>query len=98
MILCSATYCQDDTVRSQVARMALQKLTDLGYETFLHPPYSSDLLLIDYHFFFRAYGHYSMQKTFSFKGEVEILFTDFMVSKLLEFYRTSINDFVNRWQ
>ena len=33
-----------------VARMALQKLTDLGYETLPHPSYSLHLSPTNYHF------------------------------------------------
>ena len=38
---CLATCCQD----------SLEKLTDLGYETFRHSPYSPDFLSINYIFF-----------------------------------------------
>ena len=40
-----------DNVRPHAARMTLQKLTHLGYETLPHPPYSPDLSPTDYHFF-----------------------------------------------
>ena len=40
----------DDNFRSHVAGIKLQKLTDLGYETFLHPSYSPDLSPTDYYF------------------------------------------------
>ena len=39
------------TMVGNVARMTLQNLTDLGYETLPHPPYSSDLSSTNYHFF-----------------------------------------------
>ncbi|KAF2349194.1 Transposase type 1 [Trinorchestia longiramus] len=37
-----------DNVRPHVARMTVQKLTELGYETLPHPPYSPDLSPTDY--------------------------------------------------
>ena len=40
-----------DTARPHVARVTLQNVTDLGYETFPHPPFSPDLSPTDYHFF-----------------------------------------------
>ena len=40
-----------DNARPHVARLTVQKLTDLGYETLRHPPYSPDLSPTDYHFF-----------------------------------------------
>ena len=34
---CSATFCQDDTVRPQVVGITQRKFTDSGYETWPHP-------------------------------------------------------------
>ncbi|KAF2353244.1 Transposase type 1 [Trinorchestia longiramus] len=42
-----------DNVRPHVARMTVQKLTELGYETLPQPPYSPDLSPTDYHLFKR---------------------------------------------
>ena len=61
---CLATCCQDDNAwPPHVARMALQKLTDLGYEILLHPLYFSDILPTDY-YFFQASGHFYAKKHF----------------------------------
>ncbi|KAF2348802.1 Transposase type 1 [Trinorchestia longiramus] len=40
-----------NNARPHVARMTVQKLTELGYETLPHPPYSPDLSPTDYHLF-----------------------------------------------
>ena len=40
-----------DNAQPHVARMALQKLTELEHKILLQPPYSSDLLPIDNYFF-----------------------------------------------
>ena len=40
-----------DNAHPHMARMTVQKLTDLGYETLPHLPYSPDLSPTDYHFF-----------------------------------------------
>ncbi|KAF2349123.1 hypothetical protein FHG87_020122 [Trinorchestia longiramus] len=40
-----------DNARAHVARMTVQKLTELGYEALPHPPYSPDLSSTDHHLF-----------------------------------------------
>ena len=86
-----------DNPQSHVAKMTLQKLTHLGYETLPHPSYSPDLSPIDYHFL-KHLDTFLGQKTFCSKEEVETAFKDFLASKLLEIYCTGINNLINRWQ
>ena len=87
-----ATCCQGDIAQIHVAWIKLQKLTDLGYETFPYPPYSPDLSCTisgSQHlptFFFNV-------KNISF--QVESAFKDFMTSKPLECYHTGINNLIN---
>ena len=38
-----------DNARSHTSLMTRQKLTELGWEILMHPPYSSDLASSDYH-------------------------------------------------
>ena len=80
-----------------VARMTLRTLTDLRYQTSLHPPYSLDLSSTNYHFFMYQDTFFTA-KIFHSKGEVETVFSDFLASKPFEFSRTGINNLVNRWQ
>ena len=86
-----------DNARPHVARMTLQKLTDLGYETLPHPPYSPDLSLTDYHLF-KHLAAFLSNKTFRSNAEVESFFKDFLASKPKDFYQRGINDLVDRWQ
>ena len=86
-----------DNARPHVARMTLQKLTDLGYETLPHPPYSPDLSPTDYHLF-KHLAAFLSNKTFRSNAEVESFFKDFLASKPKDFYQRGINDLVDRWQ
>ncbi|KAF2359522.1 hypothetical protein FHG87_009721 [Trinorchestia longiramus] len=59
-----------DNARPHVARMIVQKLTELGYETLPHPPYSPDLSPTDYPLF-KPLSTFLDGKTFRSKQEVE---------------------------
>ncbi|KAF2351785.1 EGF-like domain [Trinorchestia longiramus] len=63
-----------DNVRPHVARMTVQKLTELGYETLPHPPYSPDLSPTDYHLF-KHLSAFLDGKTFRSKRPSKILNT-----------------------
>ncbi|KAF2362162.1 hypothetical protein FHG87_007081 [Trinorchestia longiramus] len=69
-----------DNARPHVARMTLQKLTDLGHETLPHVPYSADLSPMNYHFF-KHLDNFLSNKTFRKKEEVESAYMDFLASK-----------------
>ncbi|KAF2366449.1 hypothetical protein FHG87_002806 [Trinorchestia longiramus] len=85
-----------DNARPHVARMTVQKLTELGYETLPHPPYSPDLSLTDYHLF-KHLSTFLDGKTFRSKQEVET-FKDFVTLQPLTFYQHGINNLVVRWE
>ena len=74
-----------DNIRPCVARMTLQKLIDLVFETLPQPPYSPDLSRTDYRFF-KRWGTFTCQKQFRSKREVETAFKDFLASKPLEVF------------
>ncbi|KAF2348123.1 Transposase type 1 [Trinorchestia longiramus] len=86
-----------DNARPHVARMTVQKFTELGYETLPHPPYSPDLSPTDYHLF-KHLSTFLDGKTFRSKQEVKTTFKDFGVSQPLTFYQQGINNLVVRWQ
>ncbi|KAF2355521.1 Transposase type 1 [Trinorchestia longiramus] len=86
-----------DNARPHVARMTVQKLTELGYETLPHSPYSPDLSPTDY-YLFKHLSAILDSKTFRSKQEVETTFKDFVASQPLTFYQQGINNLVFRWQ
>ncbi|KAF2358639.1 Transposase type 1 [Trinorchestia longiramus] len=86
-----------DNARPHVARRTVQKLTELGYETLPHPPYSPDISPTDYHLF-KHLSTFLDGKTFRSKQEVETTFKDFVASQPLTFYQQGINNLVVRWQ
>ncbi|KAF2348823.1 hypothetical protein FHG87_020422 [Trinorchestia longiramus] len=86
-----------DHTRPHVARMTVPKLTELGYETLPHPPYSPDLSPTDYHLF-KHLSTFLDGKTFRSKQEVETTFKDFVASQTLNFYQQGINNQGVRWQ
>ena len=84
-----------DNTWLNVGGITLQKLTDLRYENFPHPPYSLDLPFDNYILIFIYFKHldtFLCQKTFCFKGEVETELKDFLALKFLESYFTDINN------
>ncbi|XP_029637517.1 histone-lysine N-methyltransferase SETMAR-like [Octopus sinensis] len=85
-----------DNAKPHVARMTLQKLTDL--DTRLpHPPHSPYLSLTNYHFL-KHLNSFSSDKTFRSKPEVESAFKDFLASKPISFNQRGINNPLDRWQ
>ncbi|KAF2355089.1 Transposase type 1 [Trinorchestia longiramus] len=86
-----------DNARPHVARMTVQKLTELGYETSPHPPYFQDLSPTNYHLF-KHLSTFLDGKTFRSKQEVETTFKVFLASQPLTFYQQGINNLVVRWQ
>ncbi|KAF2368415.1 Transposase type 1 [Trinorchestia longiramus] len=86
-----------DNARPHVARMIIQKLTELGNETLPHPPYSPNLSPTDYHLF-KHLSTFLDGKTLRSKQEVETTFKDFVASQPSTFYQQGINNLVVRWQ
>lgn len=64
-----------DNTRSHVARVTLQKLTYLGYETLAPPPYFPDLWPTDYYIFKHFDKFYAK---FRYKHDAETVFKDFI--------------------
>ena len=86
-----------DNARPHIARLTMQLLNELGYETLSHPPYSPDLSPTDYHFF-KHLDIFLQEKYFKNQGDAKTAFNDFIASRKPEFYATGINKLVQRWQ
>ena len=65
--------------RLHIAQPRLQKLDKLGYEVLPHPPYSSDLLPPNYHFF-KHLNNFLQGKHFHNEQEAENAFQEFVKS------------------
>ena len=85
---CLAPCYHDDIAQLHDARMSLEKLTELGYETSLRQPYFLDLSVP----FFKHLETFVGQKMFRSKGNIESVFNDFFASKPFEFHRTDIKN------
>ena len=61
---------------SHVIQPRLQKLNKLGHKVLIHPPYSSDLSLTDYHVF-KHFDNFLQGKCFHNQQEAESAFQEF---------------------
>uniref|UniRef100_A0A0N5CAF0 HTH_48 domain-containing protein n=1 Tax=Strongyloides papillosus TaxID=174720 RepID=A0A0N5CAF0_STREA len=86
-----------DNAKPHVLRITVQKLTELGYETLPHPPYSPDLSSTDYHLFKELELHLR-QKKFSKSDDLKNDVLEFLDSRDRSFYSNGINKLVSRWQ
>ena len=62
----------------------LQKLNELGFEVLPYPPYSSNLLPINYHFF-KHFDNFFQGKHFYNQQEAENDFREFIESWSMDF-------------
>ena len=86
-----------DNAWPHTAQTMLQKLNELGYEVLSHPPYSSDLLPTNYHFF-KHLDNFWQGKHFHNQEAAENAFQEFMESWSTDFYATGINKIISHWQ
>ena len=86
-----------DNARPHGARVTIQKLHQLGYETLPHPPYSPDLSPTDYHFF-KHLDTFLGGKKFQNQTSVETAFQEFIESRSSRFFHDGIHKLVSRWQ
>ena len=75
-----------ENARPQVAKLTLQKLNELGYETLPHPPYSPDLSPTDYHFF-KHLENFLREKCFKYLSDIKTAFSDFIATRTQDFLR-----------
>ena len=86
-----------DNARPHVAKPTLQKLNELGHKTLPHPPYSPDFSPTDYHFFKRL-DNFMHEKFFKNLSDIKNAFSDFIATRMQDFYVTGINTLVLCWQ
>lgn len=86
-----------DNARPHVAKLTIQKLQELNYETLPHPPYSPDISPTDYHLFL-SLDNFLRNKKFKNKDEVQHTFASFIESRDPDFFKNGINKLVERWQ
>ena len=86
-----------DNIQSHIAQPTLQKLNNLDYEVFPHPPHSPDLSPTNYHFF-KHLDNFLQRKCFLNQQEAENAFQESVKSQSMNFYTTAINKFIFHWQ
>ncbi|KOC61248.1 Histone-lysine N-methyltransferase SETMAR [Habropoda laboriosa] len=86
-----------DNAQPHVSQITVQKLTELGYETFPHPPYSPELSPTDYHLF-NHLENFLREKNLKTQAAAENAFEEFIDSRIPEFYNTGIKKLVLRSQ
>ena len=86
-----------DNAPAHTAKVTLEKLKTLSYETVPHPPYSPDLSPSDYHTF-RSLANFLKGKSFKKAEEVKTAFADFVSSRDSAFFKAGMNDLRQRWE
>lgn len=86
-----------DNARPHTARLTQNKLSEFGWTTLEHPPYSPDLAPSDFHLF-RALEHFLRGKHFENVEEMRLSLTQFFDSKPREFYHRGIYQLPEKWQ
>ena len=86
-----------DNARPHASITTRKKLLVLGWDVLVHPPYSSDLALSDFHLF-RCLQNVLMDKKFSELNECNIFLDKFFARNDSEFYTTEIFKLPQRWQ
>ena len=74
-----------DNARPHTAVCTRQKLLDLGWEIFIHPPYSPDLSPSDFHLFL-SMSNTLRNKVFTNDDELNQWLVNFFASKPASFY------------
>ena len=88
---------RDKYARPHVAKLTLQKLQELGYETLPHPPYSPDISPTDYHLFL-SLDNFLRNKTVNNREDVQNTFASFVENCDSLFFKNGINKLVKRWE
>lgn len=86
-----------DNARPHTSLMTRNKLTELGWEVLMHPPYSPDLAPSDYHLF-RSLQNSLVGKKLPDRSAAESHLTKFFHDKPLKFYTDGIMKLPEKWQ
>lgn len=86
-----------DNARPHTSLMTRNKLTELGWEVLMHPPYSPDLAPSDYHLF-RSLQNSLVGKKLPDRSATESYLTKFFHDKPQKFYTDGIMKLPEKWQ
>lgn len=86
-----------DNARPHTSLMTRNKLTELGWEVLMHPPYSPDLAPSDYHLF-RSLQNSLGGKKLADRRAAENHLVQFFASKPEKFYTDGIMKLREKWQ
>ena len=86
-----------DNARPHVAKMAHEKIVQLGWEVLPHPPYPPDLAPSD-HYLFQSLQQQLWTKNFENYDELKTFLNTFLNSKSTSIYRNGIEMLVGKWQ
>ena len=86
-----------DNARSHTSLMTQNKLTELGWEVLIHPPYRPDFAPSDYHLF-RALQNSLDGKKLADRDTAEAHLDKFFNNKPQKFYTDGIIKLSEKWQ
>lgn len=86
-----------DNARPHTSLVTRQKLSELGWELLMHPPYSPDLAPSDYHLF-RSLQNSLNGKTFDKDEDIKSHLLQFFADKGQKFYERGIMNLQERWR
>ena len=87
---------QHTNARPHVAKIVKETLEALNWDILPHPPYSPDIVLLDYHFF-RLMAHGLAEQHFTSYEEAKNWIDSWIASKDEEFFKRSIRMLTKRW-
>ncbi|XP_015604617.1 histone-lysine N-methyltransferase SETMAR-like [Cephus cinctus] len=88
---------RQDNARPHTSIVTRQKLREHGLEVLMHPPYSSDLALSDYHLFLSLKNFLSDKKLAS-RGDCENSFIELFATGDQGFYERGVMKLPLKWQ
>ena len=86
-----------DSARPHIAARTVQTINNLGWKLLLHPHYSSDLVLSDFHLF-APLKEFTRGAKFESDNEVKNVVSDWLRHQFKDFYADEIQKLVHRWK